>query len=454
MRKLLLPAVAIASLIIACENKAPTGPGGVGPGGVTVSLTTTTTTTSTTTTVPATSTISTTTTSVTGTLSRRYVTAGGAPNVPSDMQLLFQLLTGTLAPTSLLERLPIVGEAFATATEVRYKVTGTYVMPNGTTGTVNGDLFGPSDPIQNGGEFHGVLTATVGSCTAERIFRGPMGPFSLNLGGADTISDCAGSPLSFNALVMTQSNAPPPPGTSTTTSVPVSSTTTTSVPACTLTVSPTTVQAADTQSTQSVTVTASATTCTWTAQSQSPWVTVLTGSGSGSGPAQFTVAANSNGPARTGSLLVAGQLVTVNQSAAPAADLIPTFDPQLEGFCTSINDGQQAAIKIRTLNQGQGASVASSTRLILTLRNEAVSHDVPILAAKGQDDWTFSLPDSCFVTDGSSRSCSFAAITDANDVVFEGTAGGEGNNSVGGVCREFFEGINKTRKVVTIFNKR
>ena len=192
MRKLLLPALVLVALIVACENKTPNGPDGVGPGGVTVSLTTTTTTTSTsttTTTVPATAPApGPTTTSVVGSVSRRFITLNAAPNVPSDMTVFFQLLTGGLTPlSSLVERLPFIGEAITTATEIRYKVTGVYVTTNNTTGNIEGDLFGPVDPIQNGGEFHGVLTTTVSGCTAERVFRGPMGPGSMNLQGAETI---------------------------------------------------------------------------------------------------------------------------------------------------------------------------------------------------------------------------------------------------------------------------
>ena len=125
--------------------------------------------------------------------------------------------------------MPFVGEAITTATEIRYKVTGVYVTTNNTTGNIEGDLFGPVDPIQNGGEFHGVLTTTVSGCTAERAFRGPMGPGSMNLQGGEMIRDCAGSPLSFNSVNMTQSNSPPPPTTTTTTST---TTTTASPRAC------------------------------------------------------------------------------------------------------------------------------------------------------------------------------------------------------------------------------
>jgi phage tail protein X len=62
----------------------------------------------------------------------------------------------------------------------------------------------------------------------------------------------------------------------------------------------------------SVTVTAGAG-CAWSAASQSAWIVINSGSsGSGNGTVQFTVGANS-GSTRTGTLIVAGQTVTVHQ---------------------------------------------------------------------------------------------------------------------------------------------
>ena len=56
--------------------------------------------------------------------------------------------------------------------------------------------------------------------------------------------------------------------------------------------------------------------CQWTATSNAPWLTISTGSGSGTGPGtvSFGVASNS-GPARSGTLTIAGQTFTVNQAS-------------------------------------------------------------------------------------------------------------------------------------------
>jgi Putative binding domain, N-terminal/Viral BACON domain len=54
--------------------------------------------------------------------------------------------------------------------------------------------------------------------------------------------------------------------------------------------------------------------CAWNAQSQVPWITLTTASaGSGSGTVGFSVAA-SDGPTRTGTLTVAGRVVTITQA--------------------------------------------------------------------------------------------------------------------------------------------
>jgi hypothetical protein len=63
-----------------------------------------------------------------------------------------------------------------------------------------------------------------------------------------------------------------------------------------------------------VTVTAGAG-CAWTAVSNATWITLGSGTpGTGNGTVNFTVAANT-GAARTGTITIAGQTVTVNQAA-------------------------------------------------------------------------------------------------------------------------------------------
>ena len=54
--------------------------------------------------------------------------------------------------------------------------------------------------------------------------------------------------------------------------------------------------------------------CRWAAESNSPWLTILAGSGSGTGSVMYAVAANPSLNARTGTLTIAGRVVTVTQA--------------------------------------------------------------------------------------------------------------------------------------------
>lgn len=81
---------------------------------------------------------------------------------------------------------------------------------------------------------------------------------------------------------------------------------------CTFAIAPSTYSAGAAGGSGSVTVTAGAG-CPWTASSNVPWITITAGaSGNGPGAVTFTVAATT-GPSRTGTLVVAGQTVTVSQ---------------------------------------------------------------------------------------------------------------------------------------------
>lgn len=73
-----------------------------------------------------------------------------------------------------------------------------------------------------------------------------------------------------------------------------------------------------TASSQSVGLTVSHSFGQWTATSNNPWLTVTspTGTATGSGTNSFSVAAN-NGPARSGTLTIAGRISTVHQDAVP-----------------------------------------------------------------------------------------------------------------------------------------
>jgi hypothetical protein len=89
---------------------------------------------------------------------------------------------------------------------------------------------------------------------------------------------------------------------------------------CTYTLSPATQSIAHGGGTASATVTTT-TGCTWTAVSNATsWITVTSGaSGDGNGTVKYSVAANPDNAARSGSLTIGGKPVTVNQPANPCA---------------------------------------------------------------------------------------------------------------------------------------
>src|SRR4030095_15826530 len=85
---------------------------------------------------------------------------------------------------------------------------------------------------------------------------------------------------------------------------------------CTYSISPTSQSYAASGDRGSVHVTPKAN-CAWTAVSNVNWLTITSGaSGSGNGTVGYSVAANTGGSQRMGTLTVAGQTFTVTQAAA------------------------------------------------------------------------------------------------------------------------------------------
>jgi hypothetical protein len=94
---------------------------------------------------------------------------------------------------------------------------------------------------------------------------------------------------------------------------------------CTYAISPPSRSLGSGAGTGSVTVTAGAG-CAWTSVSNNSWIHVTSGS-SGNGSVGYSVDANGSSSPRTGTLTIAGQTFTVNQSGAPPActySIVPT----------------------------------------------------------------------------------------------------------------------------------
>ena len=93
---------------------------------------------------------------------------------------------------------------------------------------------------------------------------------------------------------------------------------------CSYSVSPTNVSITAAGGTGTPVSVTTSSACTWTATSNASWLTILTGSsGTGNGTVTYSVQPNTGG-ARSGSLTVAGQTVTISQSAACTYTISPT----------------------------------------------------------------------------------------------------------------------------------
>jgi len=120
---------------------------------------------------------------------------------------------------------------------------------------------------------------------------------------------------------------------------------------CTYNVNPTSTSAPAGGGTGSITVSAGSG-CTWTAQTSSGFLSITSGSsGSGNGSVSYSVQSNS-GAARSGTMIVAGQTVTINQSAASCSY---TLTP---GSATIAAAGASTSVAVTA---GSGCSWNAST---------------------------------------------------------------------------------------------
>ena len=183
--------------------------------------------------------------------------------------------------------------------------TSTAVSINNVNATTNSQYFnkynGTGDALPYGGETK-VLSVTV-----------PVNPGQVNTITL-AIADALDGRLDSAVFIQTGSfSTTPPPAAQTCSNTVTKIWTSTS--SCSYTLGTTTQAAAAAQGSYSVSVTTT-TSCTWTASTSTSWITITAGaSGTGNGAVTYSVAANT-GAARTGTLTIAGQTVTVNQAAA------------------------------------------------------------------------------------------------------------------------------------------
>ncbi len=341
------------------------------------------------------------------------------------MTLFFELLGGA----GFAESMGAASTGRRRATENEYKVTGVFIMANGTTGTVTGELGGSDNPLETGGELEAAFTATAPSgCTSLRDFEGTLTSQTLQLAGGTvgtTSNPCSPNLLTgFNGISMLRfdTGAPlptPPPTTSTI------ATTTTTISCTDFSLSPSSDTVGSAGGVRTVTITAPAG-CAWSAQSFADWITVQPPYG-GSGTATITYNVAATTTARSGILLIGGIQFPVSQGAPVVpADLV-LFTPAGDSPLCRTDDSGNLLIGVN--NQGAGNAGGSVTRVVFTTSGGPVTQDVatPALAAGSQPvDVVFPIPGTCYVSN-----CVFTSTVNATGTVTESSTA---NNSAPGFC--------------------
>jgi phage tail protein X len=226
---------------------------------------------------------------------------------------------------------------------------------------------------------------------------------------------------------------------------------------CGYTVTPTSrsIPAGGGSSTFSVTTNA---TCEWTAVSQSSWITVTSGSSdTGNGTVGFTVAANS-GPARSGTILIAGENVTVTQPAVPTCsyDVTPnsrsmpvgggnsTFSVATTSGCTWTADSQTSWITVTggsnvtgngtvSFTAAANTGAARSGSILIAGENVTVSQPAVVTCSYDVTPNSRSMPvgggNSTFSV-ATTSGCTWTAVSQTGWITVTSGSSGSGNGTV------------------------
>jgi all-beta uncharacterized protein/BACON domain-containing protein len=226
--------------------------------------------------------------------------------------------------------------------------------------------------------------------------------------------------------------------------------------ACTYSLSSTTLSvAAGGGATGPVTVTTAAG-CTWTATSSVLWLSITAGaSGTGNGTVSINAAANT-GAARTGSLTVANQTVTVNQAAPPCAYSVTPMTVSIgaaggTGTPISVSTGSgctwtatTSAGWITILTGGTGTSNGSVTYSVqantgsarsgmMTVAGQSVtiSQNAPCTYGISPMNDTMDKGGGTGTVSVTTQSgCTWTAMSNANWITITSGSGGTGNGTV------------------------
>ncbi len=167
--------------------------------------------------------------------------------------------------------------------------------------------------------------------------------------------------------------------------------------------------------------------CGWTAVSSAPWITITSGSsGTGNGTVNYTVAPNTTGNARTGTMTIAGQTFTVNQSIA-GCDY--TIAPTNDFYETSGGTGN---INVTTANGCAWTAISNATWITITAGasgngNGSVSYNVAANPDRNDRTGTITVAGQTFTVTQFTTTC----VTSVSPTSFSYDAsGGQGSVSV------------------------
>ncbi len=249
-----------------------------------------------------------------------------------------------------------------------------------------------------------------------------------------------------------------PPGPEEWAAVPLSNTFLFQTGTCSYNVTPTTraVPVGGGSSTFSV---ATAAGCAWTAVSQAGWITVTSGSsGSGNDTVGFTAAANA-GAARSGTILIAGQTVSVTQPAAatcsynvtPTTRAVPvgggssTFSVATAAGCAWTAVSQAGWITVTSGSSGSGngtvgftaaanAGAARSGTILIAGQTVSVTQPAATTCSYNVTPTTRAVPPgggSSTFSVATTAGCAWTAASQAGWITVTSGSSGSGNGTVG-----------------------
>jgi hypothetical protein len=176
--------------------------------------------------------------------------------------------------------------------------------------------------------------------------------------------------------------------------------------------------------------------CGWNAGTNETWLTITAGANSsGNGSVAFTAAANT-GPARTGTLTVAGQTVTVSQAAAAAATCSVTINPTSVSVAATGSTGTSVAVSAgngcawNTVNSLSWVSVTAGAS---GSGNGTVTFNVSANSGTARNG-TFTIGGQTFTVNQAAAPCSYSVTPTTLSVGASGGAAGPVNVTAGDGC--------------------